>query len=203
MREHAAVSGLRRVPQGWAIDGDAGELERANVVVLASALGTAALVKQFGLQVPIVGAKGYSVTVPAAGPAPEMSLYLCEPKLGVTPLAAGLRVAGYFELGARNGEPSQARARQLVADSIPYLPSLEGGAPIEGPAGWAGFRPSTPDSLPLIGEVPGAPGVLLATGHGMLGVTLAPATGLAVAALVRGEQPDWVAPFSPSRFGRR
>ncbi len=203
VREHAAVTGLRRVPRGWAIDGDAGELDRANVVVLASALGTAALVKQFGLQVPIVGAKGYSVTVPASGPAPAMSLYLCEPKLGVTPLAAGLRVAGYFELGARDGDPSEARARQLVADSLPYLPSLEGGAPIEGPAGWAGFRPSTPDSLPLIGEVPGAPGVLLATGHGMLGVTLAPATGLAVAALVRGEQPDWVAPFSPSRFGRR
>jgi D-amino-acid dehydrogenase len=203
VREHVAVGGLRRIPRGWALDGDAGELERVNVVVLASALGTARLVAQFGLHVPIVGAKGYSVTVPVTGARPAMSLYLCEPKLGVTPLEAGLRVAGYFELGARNGDPSEARARQLVQDSRPYVPSLDGAPPLEGPAGWAGFRPSTPDSLPLIGEVPGAPGVLLATGHGMLGVTLAPATGLAVAALVRGEQPDWVAPFDPSRFGRR
>jgi D-amino-acid dehydrogenase len=197
------VRALRRVPRGWALDGDAGELERAELVVLASALGTAALVEPFGLRVPIVGAKGYSVTVPATGPCPEMSLYLCEPKLGVTPLAAGLRVAGYFELGARNADPSPARARQLIEDSLAYLPSLEGEPPLEGPSGWAGFRPSTPDSLPLIGPVPGAPGVLLATGHGMLGVTLAPATGLAVAALVRGERPAWVAPFDPSRFGRR
>jgi D-amino-acid dehydrogenase len=203
IREQTAVHGLRRIPQGWALDGDAGELERVDVVVLASALGTAALVEPFGLRVPIVGAKGYSVTVPVAGARPEMSLYLCEPKLGVTPLAAGLRVAGYFELGARTAEPSAARARQLVEDSVPFLPALDGQPPLEGPEGWTGFRPSTPDSLPLIGPVPGAPGVLLATGHGMLGVTLAPATGLAVAALVRGERPDWVAPFAPSRFGRR
>jgi D-amino-acid dehydrogenase len=202
VREHAAVRGMRRIPRGWALDGESGELDRVNVVVLASALGTAELVAPFGLKVPIVGAKGYSVTVPLTGPRPEMSLYLCEPKLGVTPLDAGLRLAGYFELGARNADPSEARARQLVEDSLPYLPSL-GGKPLEGPAGWAGFRPSTPDSLPLIGEVPHAPGVLLATGHGMLGVTMAPATGLAVAALVRGEKPDWVAPFDPARFRRR
>jgi D-amino-acid dehydrogenase len=200
VREHAAVRGLRRIPRGWALDGAAGELERVEVVVLASALGTAELVAPFGLRVPIVGAKGYSVTLPVSGP--RMALYLCEPKLGVTPLDAGLRVAGYFELGARDGEPSEARARQLVDDSSPFVPSLAGGSPLEGPAGWAGFRPSTPDSLPLIGPVPGAPGVLLATGHGMLGVTLAPATGLAIAALARGETPGWVAPFDPHRFQR-
>jgi D-amino-acid dehydrogenase len=84
---------------------------------------------------------------------------------------------------------------------MPFLPALDGSRFAEGPAGWAGFRPSTPDSLPLLGPLRGAPGLIVATGHGMLGVTLAPATGLAVAALVRGDRPDWIAPFAPERFG--
>src|SRR4029077_20655854 len=107
--------------------------------------------------------------------------------------------AGFFELGARGGEASRERSRQLVEETRPYLssPMVADG---DVPEGWAGFRPATPDSLPLLGPVPGAPGVLVATGHGMLGITLAPATGVAVAALVRGERPGWLAPFDPARF---
>jgi D-amino-acid dehydrogenase len=131
-----------------------------------------------------------------------MPLYLCEPKLGLTPLDAGLRIAGFFELGARNANPSVERARQLVDETRPFLAALDGSRFAEGPAGWAGFRPATPDSLPLLGPVPGADGLYVATGHGMLGVTLAPATGIAVAALVRGERPEWLRPFAPDRFGR-
>jgi D-amino-acid dehydrogenase len=202
LREHAAVRALRRSGARWALDGDHGELVEADLVVLASALGSDALVRPLGLRLPLVGAKGYSVTVDAPDPPPRMSIYLCEPKLGLTPLAAGLRIAGYFELGTRDGAPSASRARQLVSDTTPFLRALGAPAPHEGPAGWAGFRPSTPDSLPLIGGVPGAPGVVLATGHGMLGVTLAPATGAAVAAIARGEAPAWIAPFAPARFGR-
>jgi D-amino-acid dehydrogenase len=67
-------------------------------------------------------------------------------------------------------------------------------------AGWAGLRPATPDSLPLLGPVPGVPGLFVAAGHGMLGVTLAPATGLAMAGMVlRGEEPTWLVPFRPGR----
>jgi D-amino-acid dehydrogenase len=143
------------------------------------------------------------VTLPAAGAVPRRPLYLCEPKLGISPYSRGMRIAGMFELGARDGGPSVGRARQLVEEAAGYVHIADGAVPLEGPAGWAGMRPATPDSLPLIGEVPGASGVLLATGHGMLGVTLAPATGVAVAALARGEQPEWVRPFSPSRLVRR
>ncbi len=202
VREHTRVDALRRAGSEWALDGDAGELARSDLVVLASALGTAELVRPFGLRLPLVGAKGYSVTVPAPEPSPALPLYLCEPKLGLSPLAAGLRIAGFFELGARDGAPSPSRARQLVADTAPYLASPCDGPPLEGPAGWAGFRPATPDSLPLLGPAPGLPGVVLATGHGMLGITLAPATGLAVAALARGERPAWITPFDPARSVR-
>jgi D-amino-acid dehydrogenase len=130
-----------------------------------------------------------------------MPLYLCEPKIGTSPYVGAMRLAGFFELGARDGAPSELRSRQLVEEAQAYLrePIVADGAI---PAGWAGFRPATPDSLPLLGPVPGAPGVLVATGHGMLGVTLAPATGVAVAALARGERPSWLAPLDPARFRR-
>lgn len=199
MFEHARVHALGRAGDGWVLVGEAGELARADLVVLASALGTPGLVRPFGLRLPLVGAKGYSVTIPAPDPSPRLPLYLCEPKLGLSPIASGLRVAGFFELGARDEAPSRARARQLVEDTRPYLAAPCEDAPLEGPAGWAGFRPATPDSLPLLGPAPGMPGVLLATGHGMLGVTLAPATGLAIAALARGERPGWIAAFDPAR----
>ena len=200
IRENAPVRGLRRVGDAWALDGDSGELARAEAVVLAGALGTRALLRPLGLDPPLVAAKGYSVTLPPSDAVPRVPLYLCEPKIGTSPFAGRLRIAGFFELGAQDGAPSARRARQLVEETRPYLRE-----PIEVPddPGWAGFRPATPDSLPLLGGVPGASGLIVATGHGMLGVTLAPATGVAVAALVRGERPDWLQPFDPARFTRR
>ena len=195
------MSALRRAGDAWVLEGDTGEVARADVVVLASALGTVDLLRPLGLKIPLVGAKGYSVTLPLAEGLPTMPLYLCEPKIGTSPYAGRLRIAGFFELGARDGAASPLRSRQLVEETRPYL-----SAPIVAdgdiPAGWAGFRPATPDSLPLLGPVPGAPGVVVATGHGMLGVTLAPATGVAVAALARGERPDWIAALDPARFAR-
>ena len=201
VREGVRVHALRRAGEAWALDGDTGEVARADVVVLASALGTVELLRPLGLKVPLVGAKGYSVTLPLPAGLPAMPLYLCEPKIGTSPYAGALRLAGFFELGARDGSASELRSRQLVEETQAYLrePIVADGAIS---TGWAGFRPATPDSLPLLGPVPGAPGVLVATGHGMLGVTLAPATGVAVAALARGERPSWLAPLDPARFGR-
>ena len=186
----------------WRVAGPEGRFAEADAVVVAAAIGSTGLLRPHGLDVPLIGAKGYSVTVPHADPTPTMPLYLCEPKLGLTPLAAGLRIAGFFELGARNANPSVERARQLVEETRPFVAALDDSSFAEGPAGWAGFRPSTPDSLPLLGPVPGAPGLVVATGHGMLGVTLAPATGVAVASVLRGERPDWLSPFAPDRFRR-
>jgi len=197
-----AVRAIAANASGWRVSGFDGRSVDGDAVVVSAAIGSTKLLRPHGLDVPLIGAKGYSVTIAHADPTPSLPLYLCEPKLGLTPLAAGLRIAGFFELGARNGSPSVERARQLVEETRPFVAALDGSSFAEGPAGWAGFRPSTPDSLPLLGPVPGAPGLVVATGHGMLGVTLAPVTGLAVATLVRGERPDWLAPFAPDRFRR-
>jgi D-amino-acid dehydrogenase len=200
VRPDQPVQALRRDGAAWIVDCGAAGLVSCDLVVVSAALGSIGLLRPLGLRLPLVGAKGYSVTLPGLEVMPRVPLYLSEPKLGLTPLESGLRIAGFFELGTRDPAPNERRARQLVDETRPFLRHLADAEPVEGPAGWAGFRPATPDSLPLLGPVPGAPGIIVATGHGMLGVTLAPATGRAVALLVRGTLPDWVVPFDPGRF---
>jgi D-amino-acid dehydrogenase len=201
VREGVRAAALGPSVSGWAVQLSGGDRVEGSHVVLCTALATHHLVRPLGVDVPIIGAKGYSITVPMPDPAVGLPLYLCEPKLGLSPLQRGLRIAGFFEIGARDGAPSQRRARQLVDDTRSFLAEPEALAAAEGDIGWAGFRPSTPDSLPLIGSAGARPGLLLATGHGMLGITLAPATGLAVAELLAGRTPSWVEPFHPGRWG--
>ena len=196
--EHAPVSVIGRGSSGWRVRAGGESLAAESVVV---ATGTAApqLLAPFGVELPIVGAKGYSITTRGTGTAPSSALYLCEPKLGLSALGAGIRIAGMFELGRTDDAVHPGRIRQLVDDALPYLRDWRP-APGWEATGWAGFRPATPDSLPVIGEIPGHPGLFVAAGHGMLGVTLGPATGRAIAELVTGEGvPDWVAPFAVDR----
>ena len=84
----------------------------------------------------------------------------------------------------RNLEVDRKRVGYILDDTLPFI---RGWKPAPGEVekqGWAGFRPATPDSLPLLGPIPGQDGLYVAAGHGMLGVTLAPATGVAVADMV-------------------
>ena len=168
-------------------------------VVVAAGLDSAPLLRSVGIAMPFVGARGYSVTVAGEGAPPVHALYLAEAKLGLSPYTSGVRVAGVFELGAREATvPRNARAK-LIDAARPYLAGWRpDGDPA--PTVWAGLRPTTPDGLPLIGAVPGHDGLFVAAGHAMLGVTLAPATAAVLAPLVlRGERVPELAPFDPGR----
>ena len=131
---------------------------------------------------------------------PRTALYLCEPKIGVSGYDGGVRIAGTFELPGRDLSVDRKRVGYILDDTLPFI---RGWKPAPGEAeqqGWAGFRPATPDSLPLLGPIPGQSGLFVAAGHGMLGVTLAPATGAAVADMVTtGDVPAWLAPMAPAR----
>ena len=145
-------------------------------------------------------AKGYSLTLQGEGVPPRTALYLCEPKIGVSGYDGGVRIAGTFELPGRDLSVDRKRVGYILDDTLPFI---RGWKPAPGEAeqqGWAGFRPATPDSLPLLGPIPGQSGLFVAAGHGMLGVTLAPATGAAVADMVTtGDVPAWLAPMAPAR----
>ena len=198
VREGWDVDSLERRNGGWLVRSPAGE-ERVDRVVVAAGLGSVPLLRRAGIAMPLVGARGYSVTVTGQGAPPVHALYLAEAKLGLSPYDSGVRVAGVFELGARAATaPKRARAK-LIDAARPYLAGWRpDGEPA--PVVWAGLRPTTADGLPLIGAVPGPDGLFVAAGHAMLGVTLAPATAAVLAPLVlRGERLPELAPFDPGR----
>ena len=201
IREQAPVSGLARAANGWRLQLADGEVIEAASVVVAAGAATSTLLAPLGVRLPVIGAKGYSVDLRGEGEPPRTALYLSEPKLGVSAFDGGVRIAGVFELPSRSTSVDPRRIEALIADALPYL---RGWRPtpdeLRSAAGWAGLRPATPDSLPLIGPVEGLPGLLIASGHGMLGVTLAPATGRAIAdILVSGGVAAELEPFRPLR----
>src|SRR5205085_10442305 len=102
---------------------------------------------------------------------------------GLSPFHDSLRIAGVFELGSSSVETPPRVGERLIAAARGYLDSWQPTTD-EPITPWAGLRPATPNGLPLIGALPGFENIYLATGHGMLGVTLAPATAALLAPLV-------------------
>ena len=196
--ERCEVVDLQARPEGWTLTTHTGEL-RAEKVVVAAGLPSTRLVGRFGARVAVQPARGYSVTIAGNGTPPVHALYLAEAKIGISPYSDGVRVAGVFELGAGRAEAPAGAGERLLASARPYLAGWRPDA--DGPlTTWAGLRPVTADGLPLIGELPGHRGLFVATGHGMLGVTLAPATAALLAPLVlEGRMAPELQPFSPGR----
>ena len=196
--EGCKVSDLRSDPGGWTLATGAGEM-RAEKVVIAAGLPSTKLLGRFGARVAIQPARGYSVTIAGNGTPPRHALYLAEAKIGLSPYSDGVRLAGVFELGASRTEVPAGAGERLLAAARPYLAGWRPDA--DGPlTTWAGLRPATADGLPLIGALPGHDGLFVASGHGMLGVTLAPATAALLAPLVlEGRQAPELQPFAPGR----
>jgi D-amino-acid dehydrogenase len=124
------------------------------------------------MRTPLVGARGYSVEV--TGVRPSHALYLADARRALSPFDAGVRLAGVLELGA----PGGMTAARLVGGAAPYL---TGAAAVAGEL-WSGLRPATPSGVPVVERR--KRGLVVAAGHGMLGVTLAPATAVRVASLL-------------------
>ena len=167
-------------------------------VVVAGGATSGALTRLLGRPLPVQAGKGYSVSVDVQ-PRPARPLYLGEAMIGCTPMNGHLRLAGTMELSGTRESFDARRVRAMTAGAAQYL---------AGPCGpardhWVGMRAITPDGLPVVGRLEPWSNAFVATGHGMLGVTLAPATGEAVARLVRGDRTPLLDPFSPGRFRRR
>jgi D-amino-acid dehydrogenase len=198
VHEGCELRTLARSAGEWALQTSSGPVAAQRLVV-AAGLPTAPLLHRLDVRLPLMGARGYSVTIAGRGTPPRHALYLAEAKLGLSPFDGGVRIAGVFELGASDERSSPAVGQRLLAAARPYLAGWQPDSdrPVEA---WAGLRPATPDGLPLIGALPGLDGIYLATGHGMLGVTLAPATANLLAPLVlEGRAAPELTPFDPAR----
>jgi D-amino-acid dehydrogenase len=141
--------------------------------------------------------RGYNTTLPDPGVALDREIIFAERKFVATPLSCGLRIGGAAEFGGLEAVANFERSRALVKLASRYLPALK----TEGGTAWAGHRPATPDSLPVIGPSPRHPNVYYAFGHGHLGLTQSAPTGRLIADLI-GRKPATidVSPYSIARF---
>ncbi len=200
LREGVTVTGFKE--DGKRISGirtRSGSIE-AEAVVAAAGAWTGRLAKAAGVRLPVQPAKGYSLTLPAGEEGPRLPMILTEEKTTVTPMPGRIRFAGTLALTGFDASVDARRAtpiRQLAQRCAPHL-SADALAGIDV---WSGFRPCSPDGLPILGRDPRHDNLFFATGHGMMGVTLAPVTGKLLAEMIGGAPPSLpLAPLSPKRF---
>ena len=177
-----------------------GEIE-AKEVILAGGSWSSCLARELGLKLWMEPAKGYSVTFKRPPSCPDIPFMMAETKVVLTPMDDMLRIAGTLELAGFDMSINKRRL-QAILKSIPdYFPDFDIDS-LELIEIWRGLRPCSPDGLPYIGRPRRYDNVIIATGHGMKGISLAPVTGQIVSQLAANEQPrvDMTA-LSIERFG--
>jgi glycine/D-amino acid oxidase-like deaminating enzyme len=206
VHEQLAVTGWTRTDRGALCVRTSGGERRCSAMVIAASTWSAPLLAQLGHRLPLQAGKGYSFSV-KLDRAPRHPLYLGDKRVVASPLNGAVRIAGTMELSGNNRRLDWRRIVAVAAASRHYL-----GDWYERPDDliglirdpWVGGRPLLPDGLPVIDRLPGHDDVFVTTGHGMLGMTLAPASGRALCDyMVSGRRPDVLAPFRCDRFRSR
>ncbi len=170
----------------------------AEQIVVAGGAWSPTLVRALGLRLPVQGAKGYSVTVRCPADFGETPLMLSESKVFVTPMGEHLRFGGTLELAGLDLSVNLRRVRAVERAIARVLPGVEESEHVET---WRGLRPLTPDDRPILGRPRAFENLVIATGHGMSGISQGVISGKLVAELVADERTSLdVAPFSPDRF---
>jgi D-amino-acid dehydrogenase len=155
----------------------------ADAFVVAAGALTPWLNRELGCKIPIQPGKGYSITMRRPPKCPTLPLLCEEDRVAVTPMLSGYRLGSTMEFAGYDATLNRRRLALLTAGAAHYFdePIIE---PIE--EEWFGWRPMTPDSVPIIDRSPIMDNVLIAAGHNMLGVSMSPATGKLVAELLTG-----------------
>ncbi|RDJ00013.1 FAD-dependent oxidoreductase [Dyella solisilvae] len=168
-------------------------------VVMALGAWSPLLGKQLGLRLPMQPGKGYSLTYTRPQLAPRHALVLREASVCVTTWASGYRLGSTMEFSGYVEGLNRTRLDALRRGAAQGLREPEGAQLLEE---WWGWRPMSMDEVPIIGPSSRWSNLMLATAHGMLGVSMSAATGELVASLMRGENPAIdPAPYAPARFG--
>lgn len=199
IQQDAEVNGVERRGDVLTAVLAGGERYAADAVILAAGAWTGPLSRRLGHPVPVRPGKGYAVDIEPPPVKLITMVNLADAKVAVTPLDTRLRLAGTMEFGRLEEGVNDVRI-----DAIRRAPALyfrDWSDPAEVTIAGAGLRPMTPDGLPVIGRLAG--NLYVSSGHGMLGVTLAPGTSRALGDLVIDDRLDpALLPFNPHRFHR-
>lgn len=185
---------------GKIISAYAGETSfHADQFVLATGSWSPALAKLLGLNISLMPGKGYSFMVDEPENRMTIPALLCEARVAITPMNGQLRYGGTMELDKINKRINMNRVKGIVESVPKYFKDLQPSIPSEKDI-WFGFRPSSPDGLPYIARSKKLNNLIVATGHGMMGLSLGPATGLLVSQLISGKKTELdIEPFSLNR----
>jgi D-amino-acid dehydrogenase len=190
------VSAVHPDAGGVTLDTSVGPL-RAGHAVIAAGAWSGVLARTAGLRVPLQGGKGYAIEFEPDAVPLRRPVYLHDERCVATPFGDRVRMTGGLLL---DGVDERFDPRRVAGIRRAAQRSFDGGAAVPR-LSWRGLRPCTPDGLPVIGAARQARRVVMATGHGMLGVTLAPITGRMVSGIIGGEPAHAaLGPLSPERF---
>ena len=180
-----------------AVQTDRGRFKCNNAVV-AAGIWSKPLMNKIGLKVPLEAERGYHIIFKNPSQKPRNPMMIASSKFCVNPMQTGLRCAGLVELGDIKAGPSTAPLVLLRRKAHETFPDLR----YDNTEEWLGFRPSTPDSLPLIGEIKNT-GIFTAFGHQHVGLTAGPKTGRLVADLISNQRPNLdLTAYSPNRYAK-
>lgn len=196
------VTGFERGAAGVKAVLTEGTRYEADWVVLAAGVWTGPLSDRLGVPLPIRPGKGYSVDYLPTPIKLNTSLTFEDAHVAVTPLNGMVRLAGTMEFGGLDQGLNPRRIEAIKQAAVHGFTHWDPQAPHAKP--WVGLRPMTPDGLPIVGQLPPVPNAIVASGHGMLGLTLAPTTGRMVRDLIaEGPVARPVDDILPDRFLRR
>lgn len=166
-------------------------------IVVAAGVWSKQLLAPLGIALPLEPERGYHVEVVRPSMSLRFPVLHKERAMGAIQMEGGLRIAGTVEIAGLDLPLDEHREDAMLKNALALFPSLE----FERSSLWMGFRPSTPDSLPILGEVDGWPGLYLATGHGHTGMTAGAVSGRLIAEVMSGSRTSIDPhPFRLSRF---
>lgn len=181
----------------WSVALSSGERVRAKAVVVSAGVWSKRLLTRLGHVVPIDTERGYHLMLPNPGVTLSRPVVFKDRNFAMTPLAAGLRLAGTVEFAGTSAPMNPRRSDILFELASPILPGLQR----EGATRWMGFRPTFPDSLPAIGKSSRHANLYYSLGHQHLGLTQSAISARCLADVMDGREAEIdMAPFRLERF---
>jgi D-amino-acid dehydrogenase len=158
----------------------------ADEYVLTTGAWTPQITQALGLNIPIQPGKGYSITMERPAACPKIPCYFYEKSVVATPWKSGFRLGGTMEFSGFNSDIISGRIQNLASAAKAYLNEPIGQPVVEE---WVGMRPMVYDDLPIIGRAPNQHNLIIATGHGMMGISMATGTGKLVSEIINDCEP--------------
>lgn len=194
---HERVQRIWPSDGGWRLMTTSGQTRTSKRVVIAAGAWSHRLLKPLGIDVPLESERGYHVVLP--NPSVELAMPILHKSgyFGINSMEMGIRLAGTVEISGLEATPDPARCEVLVRKAKRLFPDLRHDAPRM----WMGHRPSVPDTVPVIGPVPGQPGLFTCFGHGHCGLTAGPASAKLLVQQMMGDEIALdTTPYSITRF---